>query len=507
MGRILKSGGGFFSSVAYYLYSYILIYIISTDPPMSNIPTDSVLAAAALASGLVEPGQLDYAYRVARHRLSQVGLAQKGDEQANAQATDALLAEILIEQELLTHYQATQLAAGRTKLTLGPYLITDFVGQGGMGQVFKAVHKVMGRICAVKVLPVHRKTPEALTSFMREIRMQATLDCPYLVRAFDAGQDGNVHYLVTEFVAGMDLRKLVRKNGPLPVSQAASIMMQAALGLDYAHRQGLIHRDVKPGNILVTPDGQAKVSDIGLAGFAQNLLDDPRAGKIVGTADYLSPEQIRSPLDVRPVSDIYSLGCTLYYTVCAKVPFPGGDTSSKLKRHLEETPWHPRKFAPDLPEDFVDIIADMMDKDPQKRIPTAAEVATRLEPWAGSPDAVSVGRLGKSPWLPPPPPTDSESSAATDLSDEWPSRQESSLSRAKNNAATLEASWPQQETDNSNLAPPLPPIEGHLSPPNPETKSMPSSMIIGITLAVALPPAILVGAIIGFLIHRALLAN
>jgi serine/threonine protein kinase len=232
---------------------------------------------------------------------------------------------------------------------------------------------------------------------MREIRMQAKLDCPYLVRAFDAGQDGSVHYLVTEFVAGMDLRKLVRKNGPLPVSQAASIMMQAALGLDYAHNQGLIHRDVKPGNILVTPEGQAKVSDIGLAGFAQNLLDDPRAGKIVGTADYISPEQIRSPLDVQPVSDIYSLGCTLYYTACGKVPFPGGDTASKLKRHLEETPWHPRKFSPDLPEDFVDIIADMMDKDPQKRIPTAAEVAARLEPWAGSPDTLSVGRLGKSP--------------------------------------------------------------------------------------------------------------
>lgn len=461
---------------------------------MSSVPTDSVLAAAALASGLVQPAQLDYALRVAKHRRSQLGLSP------DAPPSDALLAEILIEQDLLTYYQATQLAAGRTKLTLGPYLITDFVGQGGMGQVFKAVHRVMGRVCAVKVLPVHRSTPESQTSFMREIRMQAKLDCPYLVRAFDAGQDGSVHYLVTEFVAGMDLRKLVRKNGPLPVSQAASIMMQAALGLDYAHNQGLIHRDVKPGNILVTPEGQAKVSDIGLAGFAQNLLDDPRAGKIVGTADYISPEQIRSPLDVQPVSDIYSLGCTLYYTACGKVPFPGGDTASKLKRHLEETPWHPRKFSPDLPEDFVDIIADMMDKDPQKRIPTAAEVAARLEPWAGSPDTLSVGRLGKSPWQPPPPPTDADSTSGVETSDEWSSRQDSN-SRIRS-AATLDGSWPQQETDASHGPIGIPNIHGNpLTPPEP-TSQTPSGLVIGLTLAVALPPALLIGAIIGFLIHR-----
>lgn len=468
---------------------------------MSSVPSDSVLAAAALASGLVQPTQLDYAYRVGRHRLTQLSLARNQGGNPTAEPSDALLAEILIEQDVLTHYQATQLTAGRTKLTLGPYLITDFVGQGGMGQVFKAVHKVMGRVCAVKVLPVHRKTPEALTSFIREIRMQAALDCPYLVRAFDAGQDGNVHYLVTEFVAGMDLRKLVRKNGPLPVSQAASIMMQAALGLDYAHQQGLIHRDVKPGNILVTPDGQAKVSDIGLAGFAQNLLDDPRAGKIVGTADYLSPEQIRSPLDVRPVSDIYSLGCTLYYTVCAKVPFPGGDTSSKLKRHLEETPWHPRKFAPDLPEDFVDIIADMMDKDPQKRVPTAAEVAARLEPWAGAPDAVSVGRLGKSPWLPPPPPTDVESAPIGEPLDEWQAPQESSVSRAKHASATNEASWPQQETEAGLSSPSIPQVEATTASTK-DVAAMSTSMVVGLTLAIVLPPAILLGAVIGFLLHR-----
>ena len=186
--------------------------------------------------------------------------------------------------------------------------------------------------------------------------MQAVLDCPYLVRAYDAGQDGNVHYLVTEYVPGMDLRKLVKSQGPLSVPQAAKIVMQAALGLDYAHRQGMVHRDVKPGNILVTPGGEAKVSDVGLAGFAKDLINDPRAGKIIGTTDYLSPEQIRTPLEIEPVADIYSLGCTLYYAICGKVPFPGGDTKSKLRRHLDESPVHPRPFATDVSEDFVDII-------------------------------------------------------------------------------------------------------------------------------------------------------
>jgi serine/threonine protein kinase len=128
------------------------------------------------------------------------------------------------------------------------------------------------------------------------------------------------------------------------MQQAANVIVQAARGLEYAHQRGLIHRDVKPGNILVTPAGVAKVSDLGLSGFIDEAEQDPRAGRIVGTADYLSPEQIHSPSEVTSVSDIYSLGCTLYYAISGKVPFPGGTTKDKARRHLEETPWHPRRF-------------------------------------------------------------------------------------------------------------------------------------------------------------------
>ncbi len=161
--------------------------------------TESIFQAAAMASGLLTPQQLDYCVRVARHRQSQQG------QSADAPVPDRVLAEVLVEQEILTAYQADQLLAGRTKLNLGPYIITEWIGQGGMGQVFKAVHRVMGRECAVKVLPLTRATQESRESFNREIRMQAGLDCPYLVRAYDAGQDGRVHFLVTEYVPGMDL--------------------------------------------------------------------------------------------------------------------------------------------------------------------------------------------------------------------------------------------------------------------------------------------------------------
>ena len=242
---------------------------------------------------------------------------QKKSETSQSTATaytDKELAAMLVKLDHLTRYQSDQLLSGRTKLNLGPYIITDWIGQGGMGQVFKAVHEMLGRESAVKVLPLHKTTPEAIVNFRREIRAQAKLDHPFLVRAFDAGEDGNVHYLVVEYVPGTDLRRLVRTKGRLTVQQAASVIKQAAEGLAHAHERDLIHRDIKPGNILVTPEGTAKVSDLGLA-FYLNDPEDPRFGKIVGTADYLSPEQIKTPLEVTEVSDIYSLGCTLYLSL------------------------------------------------------------------------------------------------------------------------------------------------------------------------------------------------
>ena len=397
-----------------------------------------------------------------------------------------IVAAALVKSGLITEYQAQQLNVGHTKFTLGGYLITDGIGQGGMGHVFKGVHRVMGRECAVKVLPLEKSTAESRASFMHEIRLQAGLDNPFLVRAFDAGQDGNVHYLVTEFVPGHDLRRLIRNNGPLSMNDAAVIVSQAAQGLQYAHELGMVHRDVKPGNILVTPDGHAKVSDIGLATWNMSPENDPRAGKIVGTADYLSPEQIQTPKLVGPLSDIYSLGCTLYYAVTGKVPFPGGDSRSKCRRHCEQTPWHPRKFTPELSEDFVDVIADMMEKDPARRIQTGNEVAERLEPWANSPTEIVDVPIDRKAWTPPPPPKEPSQLRETP---ELPELIQSGY--GSGNSLSSE-----RQADSISTIPPLP--EDWSVEPTPGSTS---TLAIAISLAIAVPASLLIGAIVGFIVR------
>ncbi len=233
------------------------------DRPKKNFRT------GVLTSGLVTPAELDqtivalWTERSGGRTTTQVEIAEKE------------LAERLIELGRLTPYQAKQLLAGLTKLKLGQYRILEPIGHGGMGEVFKAEHEFMGRIVAIKVLPISKATPSATASFIHEIRSQARLQHVNLVQAYDAGRDGNVYYLVTEYVNATDLRKYVRQNGPLGMKAAATIITQAAKGLQHAHEQGLIHRDVKPGNLLVTPEGITKVSDLGLSAWLNETEADP----------------------------------------------------------------------------------------------------------------------------------------------------------------------------------------------------------------------------------------
>ncbi|HEX4148297.1 MAG TPA: serine/threonine-protein kinase, partial [Pirellulales bacterium] len=299
--------------------------------------------------------------------------------------SDELLAGKLVESGRLNRWQAEQLRAGRTKFNLGPYHLIDSIGKGGMGHVYKAEHTIMGRVVAVKVLPRTRATPDAIVTFSREIRAQAQLDHENLVRAYDAGRDGNVDFLVTEYVPGTDLRRLIRGQGPLGMQLAASIISQAARGLEHAHERGLIHRDVKPGNLLVTPEGRTKVSDLGLAGYFKEVEpDEIYGGKVVGTADYLAPEQITTPDKLSPVCDIYALGCTLYYAVTGKVPFPGGTAREKARAHCNVAPLDPRRLNAELSDDFVEVIAEMMAKRASERMQSAGEVVQRLAPWVSS---------------------------------------------------------------------------------------------------------------------------
>lgn len=450
--------------------------------------SNTIFKRVALLSGLVTQQDLDRA-----EAALGITTGSRGDT-ATAVA-DEELDQKLVEFGVITSYQAQQLRTGRTKFNLGMYIITDWIAQGGMGNVYKAVHEVLGRECAVKVLPQDKSSQDAIANFVREVRLQAKLDHPNLVRAYDAGRDGNVHYLVTEYVPGLDLRRLVRSQGKLTIQQAASVVMQAALGLEYAHQSGLIHRDVKPGNILVTPGGVAKISDLGLAGCIQDKATDPRVGKIVGTADYLSPEQIRNPHDVTKLTDIYSLGCTLYYAVTEKVPFPGGSAAVKARRILSETPWHPRRFVPDISEEFVEIIADMMEKDPARRIQSAAEVAARLETWASEVSPIPSRQLTRSPWTAPPLPTGNSGTQDGLDSDELDLSRQESTSQSIQGTTPISAALHDTKNDRSDSRVPIP-------PPLPiSDAAKPSQDLLVMALAVAVPIALAVGLFAGMMLR------
>jgi eukaryotic-like serine/threonine-protein kinase len=358
-------------------------------------------AECAVASGLLTGEQIEEA-------RSRVRWSQGDEADPGAPPSDKQLAQRLVDMGLLNAWQAKQLLDGRTKFNLDQYWIIDSLGQGGMGQVFKARDAETGRIVAVKVLPRHKSTPEAIENFSREIQAMKSMDHAKLVAALDAGHDGNVHFLVTEYVPGFDLRKLIRRTGPLGMTVAANIISQVAEGLAHAHDRGMIHRDVKPGNVLVTLEGDAKLLDLGLAGPLQSTdANDSRHGKIAGTADYLSPDQIHDPNHPTAAWDVYALGCTLYYIVTGKVPFPGGGVDDKMRAHLSLRPLDPRRLNPRLSAEFADVMADMMDKDPARRIPSAEAVIERLRPWlpggtrADSPTAAVEHLISTEPLVPP----------------------------------------------------------------------------------------------------------
>jgi eukaryotic-like serine/threonine-protein kinase len=327
----------------------------------------------ALASGVIDAGQIDACEQDVAKQLGAAG-------QADAVRWDAAVAECLVTRQILTRFQADQLLAGRRKLTLGQYCILDELGRGGMGQVFLARHVMMGRTVAVKVLPKAKSTSEAEAAFQREIRMLSRLDHDNLVRALDAGHDGKVYYMVTELVPGLDLRQQVLKYGKLDEIRAASVISQAALGLGYAHTQGLVHRDMKPANLLVTPEGVVKVLDLGLAG---SVIEGEamRIGRVVGTMDFMAPEQIRSADTVGPPADIYAIGCTLYFAVTGEVPFPGGTRQEKARRQLGEQPRAIQQLEPRVSADFCRVVEAMMQKDPGARPPSAQAVIELLKPW------------------------------------------------------------------------------------------------------------------------------
>ena len=350
----------------------------------------SILEEAGLASGLLTQEQIDCAWHAMVDPLRS-GIRSLND------LSDDVLSEQLIKLGYLNPWQAEQLRHGRTKFTLGPYRILDAIGHGGMGYVFKGEHFLLGRIEAIKVLPKTQMDPRSIDAFRREIRAQAQLDHPNLVRLSFADKEGETYFLVTEFIPGSDLRRLVRHHGPLTEQQATLVISQGAEALAYAHERGLVHRDVKPGNLLVTPEGLTKLTDLGLASFSSDAAPAATGGPrhIVGTPDFIAPEAIANPGEVRRSCDIYSLGCTLYYAVTGKVPYPGGSTRDKLRRHLDEAPLTPLRFTPNLDPALAELIAQMMHKRPEERIGSAAEVVERLRRWTRMADENTWRQIGQ----------------------------------------------------------------------------------------------------------------
>jgi serine/threonine protein kinase len=273
--------------------------------------------------------------------------------------------------------------------SLGQYDLLEKLGEGGMGQVFKARHRLMNRVVALKV--IHRKHldhPGAVDRFRREIRALAQLNHPNIVGAQYADHVGDTHFLVMEFVEGATLARLVRDRGPVPVPLACACVAQAAEALQHAHELGLVHRDVKPANLLLTPAGQVKLLDLGLA----RLREDQPAGEgltatghVLGTPDYMAPEQWDDTHSVDIRADVYSLGCTLYHLLVGRPPFSGPQYSSaarKMKGHTEAPVPSVRGDRPDVPEELAEVLERMLAKDPARRYATPAEVQAALAPYA-----------------------------------------------------------------------------------------------------------------------------
>lgn len=279
------------------------------------------------------------------------------------------------------------------------YRLVRELGRGGMGTVYEAVHERLERTVAVKVLGAGLVADEqARGRFLREMKAVGQLDDPHIVRATDAGEENDVHYLVMEYIDGVDAGALL-KHGPLSVAAACDIVRQAALGLATVHANGLVHRDIKPGNLIVTRDGQVKLLDLGLALLQRGMQDDglTGTGQIMGTVDYMAPEQISNTHEVDSRADLYSLGCVFYHLLCGRAPYnddtnPG--TYEKLKRHLEQQPSRIDAVRNDVPMDVLNVVSRLMAKDPIQRTLSPQELAAELEPFCTDADLPSLAGSG-----------------------------------------------------------------------------------------------------------------
>ncbi len=344
---------------------------------MAKLPGDKFLELLR-RSDLVDAKSLDKS------------LAELSTQKGEAALLDGdVVSEHLINAGLITAWQRDKLMEGRHKgFFVGKYKLHSLLGAGGMSHVYLAEHRQMRRRVAIKVLPKGKTNNTSyLERFYLEARAAAALDHPNIVRAYDIDfdEEQNVHYFVMEYVQGRDLQGTVKQRGPLPYVEAADFIRQAALGLEHAHQVGMVHRDIKPANLLIDLKGTVRILDMGLARFDEPEKDAEKASltvtheeNVLGTADYLAPEQAINSHSVDARADIYSLGCTLYYLLTGRPPFPEGSITQRLLKHQNAEPAPIVKTRPDVPKEIVDICRKMMAKKPEQRFQTAEDVAMAL---------------------------------------------------------------------------------------------------------------------------------
>ena len=313
------------------------------------------------------------------------------------------LARELVHANRLTRYQATILCQGHGKeLRFDEYVVLDKIGQGGMGVVLKAQHRRMRRLVAIKMLPqAMLENAESVRRFYHEVEAVARLSHPNIVTAYDAREQNKVHYLIMEYVDGHNLATILKQYGPLPLHQAIKCTLQAARGLDYAHSQGVVHRDIKPGNLLIDKHGVVKILDMGLAriqrevemgGGSERLT---QSGQVMGTCDYMAPEQAEDARRADHRSDIYALGCTLFRLLTGRTPYVG-ETIMQVLLAQREAPIPSLTTArPDAPPQLDTIFRKMVAKRPENRYQSMGEVVVDLEAVSAARHAASQSSATK----------------------------------------------------------------------------------------------------------------